>query len=98
MLLDEHSDPRTHPVHPYALTNPIWVDVDGGGFDALASRIGCAGGAGSVTVRMDLSRRFVTGSADQVAITVVLEVVFGTHFDPADISCADCRGASRNTR
>jgi len=21
--------PRRHPVHPYALTNPIWVDVDG---------------------------------------------------------------------
>jgi hypothetical protein len=26
--------PLIHPVHPYALTNPIWVDVDGGGFDA----------------------------------------------------------------
>lgn len=24
--------PKTHPVHPFALTNPIWVDVDGGGF------------------------------------------------------------------
>ena len=21
--------PRRHPVHPYALTNPIWVDTDG---------------------------------------------------------------------
>ena len=26
--------PRVFPIHPYALTNPIWVDVDGGGFDA----------------------------------------------------------------
>lgn len=26
--------PRENPVHPFALTNPIWVDVDGGGFDA----------------------------------------------------------------
>ncbi|MFT5456690.1 MAG: hypothetical protein ACI9K2_003177 [Myxococcota bacterium] len=26
--------PREYPVHPFALTNPIWVDVDGGGFDA----------------------------------------------------------------
>jgi hypothetical protein len=26
--------PLTYPIHPYALTNPIWVDVDGDGFDA----------------------------------------------------------------
>ncbi len=26
--------PRVFPINPYALTNPIWVDVDGGGFDA----------------------------------------------------------------
>ncbi len=26
--------PREYPVHPFALTNPVWVDVDGGGFDA----------------------------------------------------------------
>jgi hypothetical protein len=26
--------PQTHPVHPFALTNPIWVDIDGDGFDA----------------------------------------------------------------
>jgi len=25
--------PLTYPVYPYALTNPIWVDTDGGGFD-----------------------------------------------------------------
>jgi hypothetical protein len=25
--------PRTFPVHPFALTNPIWVDKDGDGFD-----------------------------------------------------------------
>lgn len=24
--------PKEYPVYPYALTNPIWVDVDGGGF------------------------------------------------------------------
>ena len=23
--------PRVHPIHPYALTNPIWVDADGDG-------------------------------------------------------------------
>jgi hypothetical protein len=35
MLLEPSTPiPRTYPVHPYALTNPIWVDVDGGGFDA----------------------------------------------------------------
>lgn len=26
--------PQVHPVKPYALTNPIWVDLDGDGFDA----------------------------------------------------------------
>ena len=26
--------PREYPVHPFALTNPVWVDVEGGGFDA----------------------------------------------------------------
>ena len=26
--------PRTFPVRPFAVTNPIWVDTDGGGFDA----------------------------------------------------------------
>lgn len=26
--------PRQHPVLPYAITNPIWVDRDGDGFDA----------------------------------------------------------------
>ncbi|MCO4743579.1 MAG: CehA/McbA family metallohydrolase [Proteobacteria bacterium] len=26
--------PRVYPIHPYALTNPIWVDVDGDGWDA----------------------------------------------------------------
>lgn len=26
--------PRTYPVRPFALTNPIWVDRDGDGFDA----------------------------------------------------------------
>ena len=26
--------PRKHPVYPFALTNPIWVDLDGDGFDA----------------------------------------------------------------
>ncbi len=26
--------PRTHPIHPFGLTNPIWVDLDGDGFDA----------------------------------------------------------------
>jgi hypothetical protein len=26
--------PREYPIHPYALTNPIWVDVDGEGFEA----------------------------------------------------------------
>jgi hypothetical protein len=25
--------PLTFPTTPYALTNPIWVDRDGGGFD-----------------------------------------------------------------
>ena len=25
--------PRTFPTHPYAITNPIWVDVDGTGWD-----------------------------------------------------------------
>lgn len=25
--------PKTYPIHPYAITNPIWVDVDGGGFE-----------------------------------------------------------------
>jgi len=25
--------PRTFPVHPFALTNPVWVDKDGDGFD-----------------------------------------------------------------
>ena len=25
--------PRTFPIHPFALTNPIWVDKDGDGFD-----------------------------------------------------------------
>ncbi len=25
--------PRTFPTHPYALTNPIWVDVDGDGWE-----------------------------------------------------------------
>jgi hypothetical protein len=23
--------PKTYPVYPYAMTNPIWVDVDGDG-------------------------------------------------------------------
>ena len=26
--------PQVHPVKPYAMTNPIWVDLDGDGFDA----------------------------------------------------------------
>ena len=26
--------PRSGPTYPYALTNPIWVDLDGDGFDA----------------------------------------------------------------
>ncbi len=26
--------PREFPIRPYAVTNPIWVDTDGGGFDA----------------------------------------------------------------
>ncbi len=26
--------PRAFPIHPYALTNPVWVDRDGDGFDA----------------------------------------------------------------
>lgn len=26
--------PRTYPIHPYAVTNPIWVDLDGDGWDA----------------------------------------------------------------
>ena len=26
--------PREYPVYPFALTNPIWVDLDGDGFDA----------------------------------------------------------------
>jgi hypothetical protein len=26
--------PQTHPVHPFALTNPIWIDLAGDGFDA----------------------------------------------------------------
>jgi hypothetical protein len=26
--------PRTYPLYPYALTNPIWVDVDGAGWSA----------------------------------------------------------------
>ncbi|MCB9682919.1 MAG: hypothetical protein H6733_15745 [Alphaproteobacteria bacterium] len=26
--------PRVYPIHPYAVTNPIWVDVDGGGWTA----------------------------------------------------------------
>jgi len=26
--------PREFPIHPYAVTNPVWVDVDGDGFDA----------------------------------------------------------------
>jgi hypothetical protein len=26
--------PRTYPMLPYAITNPIWVDLDGNGFDA----------------------------------------------------------------
>jgi len=26
--------PRTFPIYPYGLTNPIWVDIDGDGFDA----------------------------------------------------------------
>ena len=26
--------PIEFPVHPFALTNPIWVDLDGDGFDA----------------------------------------------------------------
>ena len=25
--------PRAYPLHPYALTNPIWIDRDGDGFD-----------------------------------------------------------------
>jgi hypothetical protein len=25
--------PRTFPIHPFALTNPIWIDRDGDGFD-----------------------------------------------------------------
>ncbi len=28
------SEPRTFPVYPFALTNPIFVDLDGDGFDA----------------------------------------------------------------
>jgi len=32
-LLGESVDfPRTFPTYPYAITNPIWVDVDGGGW------------------------------------------------------------------
>ena len=32
-LLGESVDqPRTFPTHPYAITNPIWVDVDGQGW------------------------------------------------------------------
>jgi hypothetical protein len=27
-------NPRTFPVYPFAVTNPIWVDLDGNGFDA----------------------------------------------------------------
>lgn len=26
--------PTAHPIYPYALTNPIWIDLDGNGFDA----------------------------------------------------------------
>jgi hypothetical protein len=26
--------PKTHPIYPYALTNPIWIDLGGNGFDA----------------------------------------------------------------
>ena len=26
--------PKSYPIHPYAVTNPIWVDADGGGWDA----------------------------------------------------------------
>ncbi len=26
--------PREFPIRPYAVTNPVWVDTDGGGFDA----------------------------------------------------------------
>jgi hypothetical protein len=26
--------PFEYPIYPFAVTNPIWVDVDGGGFDA----------------------------------------------------------------
>jgi len=26
--------PREYPIHPYGLTNPVWVDLDGDGFDA----------------------------------------------------------------
>ncbi|MDP6933540.1 MAG: CehA/McbA family metallohydrolase, partial [Myxococcota bacterium] len=33
-LLSTAPIPRTFPVHPYALTNPIWIDRDGDGFDA----------------------------------------------------------------
>jgi hypothetical protein len=25
--------PRTFPVHPFAITNPVWIDKDGDGFD-----------------------------------------------------------------
>lgn len=33
-LLDEAWPiPRAYPIHPYALTNPIWIDRDGDGFD-----------------------------------------------------------------
>ncbi|MCP4804000.1 MAG: PHP domain-containing protein [Proteobacteria bacterium] len=34
-LLSESPEyPRTYPVHPFALTNPIYIDLDGDGFDA----------------------------------------------------------------
>jgi hypothetical protein len=34
MLVPAAPLPRVHPVHPFALTNPIWVDTDGDGFTA----------------------------------------------------------------
>ncbi len=33
-LSDPVPFPKIHPITPYALTNPIWVDVDGDGFQA----------------------------------------------------------------
>ena len=31
-LLVTVSYPKKYPVFPYAITNPVWVDVDGGGW------------------------------------------------------------------